>query len=94
MYTTPVSGIQTKQQGTILVFTALALAMLFAFAALAIDTGVLLVSRNELQNAADAGALAGTRVLYVNNGANVNDGSFGVPSVETTGRAAACPTRC
>jgi hypothetical protein len=44
-------------------------------AALAIDISHLIVIRNELQNAADAGALAGARFLYDNNGAAVNAGA-------------------
>ena len=56
------------QQGTILVLAGLALFMLVGFTSLALDSSLLFVARNELQNAADAGALAGTRVLYNNNG--------------------------
>jgi hypothetical protein len=53
------------------------MALLFLFvlipiAALAIDLAFLYVARNELQNAADAGAMAGTRNLYINNGQTIN----------------------
>jgi Flp pilus assembly protein TadG len=41
-------------------------------AAFAIDFGYRHVARNELQNAADAGALAGARALYYGNGSGVN----------------------
>jgi Flp pilus assembly protein TadG len=61
-----------KQQGTILILTALGAFMLASFAALALDSSLLFVARNELQNAADAGALAGTRELYTDDGAAVN----------------------
>ncbi len=64
-----------RQGGASLVLMALSLAMLFAFAGLALDGGNLYVARNELQNAADAGALAGARVLYVENGSMVNAGA-------------------
>jgi hypothetical protein len=42
--------------------------VLIGCAALAIDLTHLYVARNELQNAADAGALAGARFLFVNDG--------------------------
>ncbi|GCB06640.1 hypothetical protein PSUB009319_42710 [Ralstonia sp. SET104] len=41
-----------------------AMVMLLGFAALAIDVGYLYIVRNELQNAADAAALAGAPCLY------------------------------
>jgi hypothetical protein len=46
--------------------------MLLGFLALSIDTSHLVVARNELQNAADAGALAGAAELYTDNGKSVN----------------------
>ncbi|RLA14850.1 MAG: hypothetical protein DRQ52_03150 [Gammaproteobacteria bacterium] len=64
-----------KQKGSILVLTGISLFMLVGFAALALDSSILLVARNELQNGADAGALAGTRVLYLNSGTSVNAGA-------------------
>jgi len=66
---------RNRQGGASLVLMALSLAMLFAFAGLALDGGNLYVARNELQNAADAGALAGARVLYVDDGSMVNAGA-------------------
>jgi len=66
---------KNRQQGTILVLAGLALFMLVGFTSLALDSSLLFVARNELQNAADAGALAGTRVLYNNNGTQVNAGA-------------------
>lgn len=63
------------QRGSILVLTGLSIFMLAGFAALAIDSSLLYVSRNELQNAADAGALAGARMLYLNDGTAVNAGA-------------------
>jgi Flp pilus assembly protein TadG len=53
-----------KQRGTALVFVVLTLITIFSFAALAIDVGYLFVVRNQLQNAADAAALAGANYLY------------------------------
>ena len=65
----------TCQRGISTVLFAIALLMLLAFAALAVDGGNLYVARNELHNAADAGALAGARVLYSNDGSAVNAGA-------------------
>jgi Flp pilus assembly protein TadG len=52
------------QSGGVLVLAALLLVVIIGMAAMAIDVGHLMVVRNELQNAADAGALAGARMLY------------------------------
>jgi hypothetical protein len=60
------------QKGVSAVIIAVCLVMLLGFMALAIDIGHLAVARNELQNAADAGALAGAAELYTNNGQSVN----------------------
>ena len=49
--------------GSVMVFTAIAIIVFLGFAALAIDIGHLCVVKNELQNAADAGASAGARNL-------------------------------
>ena len=53
-----------KHDGSAVIFVAVTLLLLLAFAALAIDMGHMYVVRTELQNAADAGALAGAQVLY------------------------------
>lgn len=54
----------TNERGATAVFVAVTLLMLLMFAALAIDVGHLYAVRNELQDAADAGALAGAGVLF------------------------------
>ncbi len=61
-----------NQQGAVVVLIAVCLVMLLGFIALSIDTSHLVVARNELQNAADAGALAGAAELYTDNGKSVN----------------------
>jgi hypothetical protein len=53
-----------RESGQILVFAALSLIVLCGMAALAIDIGHALVVRHELQNAADASALAGAGNLF------------------------------
>ncbi len=59
----------TDQSGAIALATALSLVVLLGVAALAIDYGHMAWVQNELQKAAEAGALAGGRFLtpYVNN---------------------------
>ncbi|MBI3807110.1 MAG: pilus assembly protein [Nitrospirae bacterium] len=54
-----------NSRGATAVMVALSLTVLLAMAAAAIDVGHALVARNELQNAADAAALAGARTLGV-----------------------------
>jgi Flp pilus assembly protein TadG len=61
------------ERGSIAVIAAVTLPILLGFAALAIDLSHVYVVRNELQNAADAGALAGARVLYNDSGTSVNE---------------------
>ncbi|WP_279608416.1 pilus assembly protein TadG-related protein [Burkholderia ambifaria] len=52
------------QRGAVAITVAVLMAILLGFGALAIDVGYLFVVRNELQNAADAAALAGAPCLY------------------------------
>ena len=53
-----------QERGAVLVLVGVLMFVLIGFAALAIDLGHLYVVRNELQNAADSGALAGAHNLY------------------------------
>ena len=59
----PRVGSRASERGAILVHVAIGLVALLAFSALAIDYGILWVSRGQAQNAADAGALAGAVAL-------------------------------
>src|SRR5512135_1627832 len=61
-----------NRKGTVAIILATSTVALVSLAALAIDVSHLFVVRNELQNAADSGALAGARFLYNNDGAAVN----------------------
>jgi Flp pilus assembly protein TadG len=65
------------ERGATFVVVALLIIVLVGVAALAIDIGHLFIVRNELQNAADAGALAGARFLYLYEdvGEYVNEGA-------------------
>ncbi|VVQ06025.1 hypothetical protein PS934_03038 [Pseudomonas fluorescens] len=56
--------IKRHQQGAVLILAVLALPILLGLSALAIDYAYAYVVRNELQNAADATALAGTGCIY------------------------------
>lgn len=60
------------QRGTVIVYVAIVIIVLIGFAALAVDIAHLYVARNELQDAADAGALAGAGRLYVGNGTAID----------------------
>ncbi|WP_179403246.1 pilus assembly protein TadG-related protein [Burkholderia guangdongensis] len=60
-------GAQRRQRGAVAVMTALFMAVLLAIAAFVIDIGRAYVVRNELQNAADAAALAGAECLNPNS---------------------------
>jgi hypothetical protein len=64
----------------VLALVAVTMVALLGVGALAADIGNLYVARNQLQNAADAGALAGARVLYVNDGTAVNPGANAIAS--------------
>jgi Flp pilus assembly protein TadG len=55
----------SSERGAVAVMVAMTLPVLLGFAALTIDIGQALVARNELQDVADAGALAGARRLGV-----------------------------
>ncbi len=60
------------ERGAILIMMAFLMIIFIGFAAFAIDFGHIQVVRNELNNAADAGALAGARFLYNSAGTDVN----------------------
>lgn len=57
-------ALHRDQKGFALVYVALSIFVLFGFLGLAVDAGHLYVVRGELQNAADASALAGAWSLY------------------------------
>src|SRR5438270_9047141 len=52
-----------RRRGTLIPVIAVAMVGLFAFTALAIDLGLLMVMRVDCQNSADASALVGARIL-------------------------------
>ena len=66
-----------RRRGTALVLVVLALIPLMAFAALAIDLGLLAVARTQAQQAADAAAMSGARTINGNSANNNNYSSVG-----------------
>lgn len=68
-------SIYNSERGVSAVLIAILLSVFMGFAALALDLSHLFVAQNELKNAADAGALAGARFLYNDEGTSVNTGS-------------------
>ena len=63
--------IYNDERGVSAVLVAILIVVFLGFAALALDLSHLYVAKNELQNAADAGALAGARFLYNEDGTAV-----------------------
>ena len=61
-------GARRAERGQVLIMFALAAGVLFGFAAMAVDVGLILHQRRELQNTADAAALAGAIELPDNPG--------------------------
>ena len=53
----------SDERGAILVQAAISMLVLIGITAWVVDFGMLMLSRNEVQNAADAGALAGATSL-------------------------------
>lgn len=60
---------EDAERGQVLIQVALTIVVLLLFVALAIDVGNAYAERRQMQNAADAGALAGARELCLGNGA-------------------------
>ena len=57
------SPIYRDESGAVVVLVAILLPVLLGLAAFAVDVGYIMVTKNELQNVADAAALAGARTL-------------------------------
>ena len=68
----------SRERGIVAVTVALLLVGLLGFGALAVDISSLFMVRHELQNAADAGALAAARRLYIASGQAVDPGANAV----------------
>lgn len=77
---------QAQRRGIVLIFTALLIIPLLAFVALAIDLGMIAVARTQIQNAADAAAMAGVRTFNGDASANFNFGNS-TPNAMAAGTA-------
>ena len=64
---------QRDESGQSMLVLAMILSVLMGFAALVIDIGMMTIERVRIQNAADAAALAGARMLPGNPGAAIDD---------------------
>lgn len=73
------------ESGMSYVFVGLGLTALLSASMLAIDVGMLMTARNQAQNAADAGALAGATALFYDD---FDDRSPGGPAVQSAIAAA------
>ena len=81
------------EDGQALVLTALSLAVLLGFVALAVDVGLLLRNKRNMQIAADAGSTAGALDYYNNesNGDAIAAGQTAVTNAGLTGASFGCP---
>lgn len=76
-----------RDKGNALIFGALSFAVLAAFGVLTIDVGRILVTRNQLQNGADAAALAGAAVYCQNPNATDDEAIAQAQSVGNSNKA-------
>ena len=63
----------SSERGAVFIHIALSLIVLLMFVAFVADYGMLMVSRNQAQNAADSAALAGARALANDADADIHD---------------------
>lgn len=56
-------GLYRKEEGQILIFTGIIMAVLMGFSAITIDVGMMAIEKSKLQNVADAAVLAGAQEL-------------------------------
>jgi Flp pilus assembly protein TadG len=77
-----------NQTGAIIIIVAVSLVMILGFSALSIDFGRRMVVQNQVQNSADAGALAGARFLYNADGTINDTGAKQIATNATNGNDA------
>ena len=70
-----------------LIFVGMGLMAFLSASMLAIDVGMLMTARNQAQNSADAGALAGATALYFDNFDDRSSTGPAMTSAITTGKA-------
>ena len=77
------------ESGMSLVFVGLGLMAFLSASILAVDVGMLMTARNQAQNSADAGALAGATALLYDS---YDDHSAGGPAVTSASRKRSLPS--
>ena len=77
------SASRPARPGTVLPLLGICLIGLFGFVALAVDLGMLAVSRTQCQNGADVAALVGTRALNNKDGVAYNNLPAAVAALKT-----------
>jgi hypothetical protein len=82
-----VQRVLRDEAGMSLVFVGMGLMAFLSASMLAIDVGMLMTARNQAQNSADAGALAGATALYFDNFDDRSSSGPAVTSAITTGQA-------
>ena len=75
------------EAGMSLIFVGMGLMAFLSASMLAIDVGMLMTARNQAQNSADAGALAGATALYFDNFDDRSATGPAKTSAMTTGKA-------
>jgi Flp pilus assembly protein TadG len=78
------SAFRNDESGVVIIIIALLLPILLGFAGLVIDVGYMMVTRNELQNAADAAALSGAGYFWYNNTSGTPNWSAAQTAASTT----------
>jgi Flp pilus assembly protein TadG len=70
------------EKGASIIFVAIAMVVILGFAVLAIDASLMQLAKTQLQNAADAAALAGAMTLAENN---LNEGPAEIEAIRVAG---------
>ena len=66
-----------NERGVVIIWTALFLIMMLGFVAIGIDVAKVMATQSELQNAADAAALAGASAIDGSTGTLIQDQEIG-----------------
>jgi hypothetical protein len=80
-----------RRRGVVLILMAIALLMLVGFVGLALDTGVAALTLHQIQNASDAAALAGARILGDPNWPDLAEVRTAAVAVAEANRTAGVP---
>ena len=85
------------ERGAIAIMIAVAIVVMFSFAVLGLDMAIVMTTKTQLQNAADAAALAGASGLATGSQAEARDRAIGIAgnnrAVRTTQQPVVLATR-